>query len=242
MDRIWLDEGLDLRMKPYRVVATADNVGMIEIVQDSMTISKIQKKVSGKFGAFVKETIKDYLRENSKDDQEFEKSIDNFIRSCAGYSVATYIIGIGDRHNSNIMITSSGHLFHIDFGHFLGHWKSKFGIQREGGSSKFVFTDAMLHAMGGRNSPGFKQYKRYSTTAFNLIRKNGWRLITLLQLMLCAELPELESTVDIGYLRGQMCLHLTEIEAKNLFKKEIKNSLNNIFRKIDAFFHDNKHK
>ena len=37
MDKIWLDDGYDFRMKPYKVVACKDQVGMIEFVQNSET-------------------------------------------------------------------------------------------------------------------------------------------------------------------------------------------------------------
>lgn len=51
MDKIWLDAGMDFRMKPYKVIATQDNVGMIEVVTSSLTMEKIHEK-AGMMGAF----------------------------------------------------------------------------------------------------------------------------------------------------------------------------------------------
>lgn len=40
--------------------------------------------------------------------EALEKAIEEFTLSCAGYCVATYVLGIGDRHSDNIMVRSTG--------------------------------------------------------------------------------------------------------------------------------------
>uniref|UniRef100_A0A667Z5W5 phosphatidylinositol-4,5-bisphosphate 3-kinase n=1 Tax=Myripristis murdjan TaxID=586833 RepID=A0A667Z5W5_9TELE len=142
MENIWQNQGLDLRMLPYGCLSIGDCVGLIEVVRNSHTIMQIQCK-GGLKGAlqFNSHTLHQWLKDKNRGEM-YDQAIDLFTRSCAGYCVATFILGIGDRHNSNIMVKDDGQLFHIDFGHFLDHKKKKFGYKRE--RVPFVLTQDFL--------------------------------------------------------------------------------------------------
>ena len=86
---------------------------MIEVVLNSETTANINKAAGGTKAVFQKDTLVKWVRENNPSESEFTAAQNRFLLSCAGYCVATYVLGIGDRHNDNIMVTRQGHLFRM---------------------------------------------------------------------------------------------------------------------------------
>lgn len=61
-------------------------------------------------------SILNYLRKIHPDNANLEtfgirtEIMDNYVRSCAGYCVITYLLGVGDRHLDNLLLTPNGKL------------------------------------------------------------------------------------------------------------------------------------
>jgi len=230
MDRIWKMEKLDLCLTPYKCVATGDEMGMIETVLESDTAANIQKAAGGVTGALKQTPLANWIRKHNPG-EAYDRAVWNFTRSCAGYCVATYVLGIGDRHNDNIMVNQQGFLFHIDFGHFLGHYKTiVLNVRRE--RAPFVLTPEFANVMGSQSSDNFSTFVQLCCDGYNIIRRHANVFINLFAMMLSTGIPELQSEDDIQYLRKALQMDLNEEEAAKHFTKLIKESIESMSTQI----------
>ncbi|KAF4532330.1 hypothetical protein B566_EDAN003633 [Ephemera danica] len=234
MDRLWKLNGLDFRMNPYNCISTDSKVGLIEVVLNADTIANIQKE-KGAFSAtcaFRKGSLLDWLKDHNPNEVQLNKAIEEFTFSCAGYCVATYVLGIADRHSDNIMIKKTGQLFHIDFGHILGHFKEKFGFRRE--RVPFVLTNDFVHVINKgqakEKAPEFKKFQDLCEQAFMILRKHGSLIISLFAMMISTGLPELSSEKDLNYLQETLVLNKNEKEALQHFRSKFNEALSNSWK------------
>ncbi|XP_020362013.1 phosphatidylinositol 4,5-bisphosphate 3-kinase catalytic subunit delta isoform isoform X1 [Oncorhynchus kisutch] len=241
MEILWKKEGLDLRMIPYGCLSTGNKTGLIEVVKNSDTIANIQRNNSNSAAtaAFNKDALLNWLKSKNPDRDKLDQAIEEFTLSCAGYCVATYVLGIGDRHNDNIMIKETGQLFHIDFGHFLGNFKSKFGINRE--RVPFILTYDFVHVIQqGRtnNSEKFERFRECCEQAYKILCRNGTLFVNLFAMMKAAGLPELSSFKDIQYLKDSLALGKSEEEALKNFKVKFNEALRESWKtKVNWMMH-----
>ncbi|KAJ8265228.1 hypothetical protein COCON_G00143270 [Conger conger] len=219
MDSIWQEKALDLNLVPYGCISTGYNIGMIEIVRNAATIATVQRTKGGSSGAFRNDALFEWLKGRNLLQEIHFNAMERFVTSCAGYCVATYVLGIGDRHNDNIMIMDQGNLFHIDFGHIMGNTKRFLGVNRE--RAPFVLTPDFLYVMGRVGSLYFKRFTDTCVQAYLALRCHSHLLITLFSLMLLTGIPELSCAQDITYLREALQEGRSEEEAGQHFLQQI---------------------
>ncbi|XP_019865562.1 phosphatidylinositol 4-phosphate 3-kinase C2 domain-containing subunit beta isoform X2 [Aethina tumida] len=241
MDKLWLNEGLDLKIVTFKCVPTSDKKGMIEMVTNAETLRKIQTE-HGLTGSFKDKPIAEWLGKHNPSELEYERAVQNFTASCAGYCVATYILGICDRHNDNIMLKTSGHLFHIDFGKFLGDAQMFKNFKRD--RVPFVLTSDMAYVINGGDKPTekFHRFVDLCCQAFNIIRNNANLLICLFTMMASSSAIAGVTADSVQYLKEALLLRnedeVSNAEAAAKFARMIQSSLKSWFTQVNFFLHN----
>ncbi|GMT15182.1 hypothetical protein PFISCL1PPCAC_6479 [Pristionchus fissidentatus] len=255
MDSIWKKHKLDCCLCVYPVLPMGTKIGMIGVVQDCSTIMEVQSK-SGRFGGVSgyintmntldSQSVNNYLRTSFPVTKDYLECVDRFLMSCVAYSVATYVMGIKDRHNDNIMMTTDGRLFHIDFGHILGHGKTKLGIQRD--RTPFVLTEHIVTvivkgAKGGREMHEMNKFKQLTIDAYAYLWEYRTLFLSLFSMMRSMKLPELSTEADLEYLKFALCVNTDDRgAAESFFAQVFEDALKSSWStKTNWFFHSVKH-
>lgn len=129
------------------------------------------------------------------------------------------------------MIDKTGHLFHIDFGKFLGNAQMFLAFKRD--RAPFVFTPDMAFVMGDK----FQMFVDLCCKAYNIVRKNSFLFLNLFGMMLSTGIPELRSEEDLNYLREAFSLDMSNEEAEKKFTKLIFESLNTKATQLNFAIH-----
>ncbi|VDM99508.1 unnamed protein product [Thelazia callipaeda] len=137
MDGLLRADGLDLRLTPYSVLATSTSEGFVQFVKAIPL-----REVISSWGT-VQECLRSFRPSPNGPFGIETEVVENYVRSCAGYSIICYILGIGDRHLHNLLLAENGKMFHVDFGYILGRDPKPFA------PPPMKLTSEMINGMGG---------------------------------------------------------------------------------------------
>jgi phosphatidylinositol-4,5-bisphosphate 3-kinase len=104
MEKMWHTDKLELPLQLYRCIATSPMTGILEVVPNAVTTADIHY-CYGVFGALHEDSFVKWLQHHNPEKEAYDLAVEMFGKTCAGYCVATHVMGIGDRHNDNIMVS-----------------------------------------------------------------------------------------------------------------------------------------
>ena len=218
MDRLLLKENLDLKLSPYRILATSATAGAVQFMP-SMSLAGAAQKYRGSNNSILA-----YLKANNPDSHAElgvrKEAIDTYVKSCAGYCVITYLLGVGDRHLDNLLLAPDGHFFHADFGYILGRDPKPF-------APLMKITPLMVDAFGGTSHPNFALFKQLSFTAYTTLRKSSNLILNLFSLMRDANVQDIKAEPDksVEKVRERFHLEMSEEEVVRWWGGLVEDSL-----------------
>lgn len=185
--KIWHEHNVDVWVKNMRILVTGESSGLIETIGNAVSLHSLKRSLtlaSITAGTNPKKriaTLQDHFTKTfgATDSPAYQKAIDCFTKSLAAYSIISYIFQLKDRHNGNILIDSDGHVIHIDFGFMLSNSPGNMGFE----AAPFKLTFDYVEVLGGVEGTAFMKYKDLMKDAFQALRREAERIVTLVELM-----------------------------------------------------------
>ncbi|MBN3324502.1 PK3C3 kinase, partial [Atractosteus spatula] len=226
MDKLLRKENLDLKLTPYKVLATSTKHGFMQFIQ-SVPVAEVLA---------TEGSIQNFFRKHAPSDKGpygiSAEVMDTYVKSCAGYCVITYILGVGDRHLDNLLLTKTGKLFHIDFGYILGRDPKPL-------PPPMKLSKEMVEGMGGMQSEQYQEFRKQCYTAFLHLRRYSNLILNLFSLMVDANIPDiaLEPDKTVKKVQDKFRLDLSDEEAVHYMQSLIDESVGALFAAVVEQIH-----
>lgn len=218
-------------------------MGMAGVGNAAATAMKTTRRNSPPRGSLANNPIQDFLRSIAYDPEApyfvCRDVMDTYVKSCAGYCVITYLLGVGDRHLDNLLLhNQTGSFFHCDYAFLFGNDPKKYLPMR--------VTEDMIYGMGGRESDNYAKFLSLTGCAFVTLRQpeNVRLLLSLVRVMEAARLPDVSPSSSSGSdsmadvllgLRQRLRLDLTEEQAVAFMEEMVESSLSSrLWMAVDA--------
>jgi phosphatidylinositol 4-kinase len=252
--KIWQEARLPLYLRPYSILVTSAESGIIEAIPNVISLHQLHKFMlqhqnhpptppqshpgapsssSSSSPPPRYTTLADYFRHTYPQDLpsgstggiDFRTAQRNFVESLAGYSLLCYFLQVKDRHNGNILLDIEGHIIHIDFGFMLSNSPGSLGFE----TAPFKLTQDFVDVMDGQQSPVFHYFKALCIRGFLELRKHHEKICLLVEMMSKGlRLPCFYGgQAALDTLRERFQMGLTEEGVIEHVEQLIYNSLNN---------------
>ncbi|VDO46403.1 unnamed protein product [Brugia timori] len=228
MDDLLRADGLDLRLTPYSVLATSTSEGFVQFIKAIPL-----REVISNWGT-VQECLRSFRPSPNGPFGIETEVVENYVRSCAGYSIICYVLGIGDRHLHNLLLCENGKMFHVDFGYILGRDPKPFA------PPPMKLTSEMISGMGGLHSKEWKEFRGFCFSAFRILRRHANVVLNLFSLMLDSGIPDIavEKEKAVQKIEHRFHLTLSDELAEQKIEHLIDESVNAKMTKLTDMVHD----
>nr|XP_032809713.1 phosphatidylinositol 4-kinase beta-like isoform X1 [Petromyzon marinus] len=227
LQSVWEQERVPLWLKPYKILVTSADSGMIEPILNAVSIHQVKKQSQLSL-------LEYFLQEHGSPNTEgFLTAQRHFVESCAAYCLICYILQVKDRHNGNILLDSEGHIIHIDFGFILSNSPRNLGFE----TSAFKLTAEFVEVMGGPDSDMFNYYKLLMLQGLIAARKHMERVVQIVEIMQQgSQLPCFHGASTIRQLKERFHVSLTEEQLQSTIEQMVEGSMRSLTTRLyDGF-------
>ena len=152
----------------YNVIPVDRDAGIMEFVPGAETFDKV---IDG-----GKQNVNNWLADNAGDG-----GLHRYLDSLCASTVISYLLGLGDRHNENVMLTPDGRFFHIDFGYVVGEDpKATLAPTLKLGKTMMI---------GNKNGPHYKRFIKLAGLIYRELRAHTPIFFTMLMEIADAKPP-----------------------------------------------------